>query len=62
MEILGGLPIIVQQRPVKGEVQFEDTEMPEILFHACHRKHFLHKSLTVDPLGSTTYLVGITLS
>ena len=54
--VLGGLAIMVQQRPVKSEIDLQDREMFEILLHTVYWEDFFDEGFPGNDFGPFGYV------
>ena len=47
---------MIQERPIKSEINLQDREMFEILLHTLYREHFFDERFPGNDLGSLGYM------
>jgi hypothetical protein len=57
--VLGGLAVMIQQRPVKSEIDLQHLEMFEVLFHAVDRQDLFGKGSSANDFASLGYSATI---
>jgi hypothetical protein len=53
--VLGGLAVLVQERPVESEIDLQDREMFEILLDAVDREDFFNEGFSTYDFGAFGY-------
>ncbi len=53
--VLGGLPVLIQQQPVKSGINLQYREMLEVLRHAVYGEHFFDEGFSGNDFGPFGY-------
>jgi hypothetical protein len=54
--ILGGLAVLIQERPVKNEINLQDREMFKVLLYAIYWEDFFAEGFPPDDFGALGYM------